>query len=62
MSSATKALALDGEALPSWFVPARFLDDEFDAEAYVADLRRFVRFIGSCQCLQLCTYTVVSIS
>lgn len=36
------ATALESELLPSWFTPARFLDEHFNAEAYVADLRRFV--------------------
>ena len=50
MQSSTKVAAVDGEAaLPSWFTPQRFLDNEFDAEAYVADLRRFVSFFGHCQ-------------
>lgn len=43
MSSSTTAVSLDGDSsLPSWFKPARFLDVEFDADAYVSDLRRFV--------------------
>lgn len=42
MQSAPKAD--EGELLPSWFVPKRFLEEQFDAEAYVADLRRFVSF------------------
>ena len=43
MSSSTNAVSLDGDSsLPSWFKPARFLDVEFDADAYVSDLRRFV--------------------
>lgn len=54
MQSSTKVAAKDGEAaLPSWFTPQRFLDNEFDAEAYVADLRRFVSFAGHCQSLIL---------
>lgn len=43
MQSAPKAD--EGESLPSWFVPKRFLEEHFDAEAYVADLRRFVSFL-----------------
>lgn len=31
------------EGLPLWFKPERFLEPAFDAEAFVADLRRFVR-------------------
>jgi hypothetical protein len=31
------------EGLPLWFKPERFLEPDFDAEAFVADLRRFVR-------------------
>lgn len=28
--------------LPLWFKPAKLFEAEFDADAYVADLRRFV--------------------
>ncbi|KAA6427855.1 MAG: conserved oligomeric Golgi complex subunit 2-like [Trebouxia sp. A1-2] len=43
MSSSAIAVSLDGDSsLPSWFKPTRFLDIEFDADAYVSDLRRFV--------------------
>ena len=41
--ASSAAGAYDGDkSLPSWFEPERFLDAEFDAEAYVSDLRRFV--------------------
>lgn len=41
--ASSAAGACDGDkSLPSWFKPERFLDAEFDAEAYVSDLRRFV--------------------
>ncbi|KAK9784931.1 hypothetical protein WJX73_001855, partial [Symbiochloris irregularis] len=30
------------EGVPPWFNPARFLDQNFDADSYVADLRRYV--------------------
>lgn len=54
MQSSAKVAAMDGDAaLPSWFTPQRFLDNDFDAEAYVADLRRFVSFAGHCQFLIL---------
>ena len=43
MSSSAIAVSLDGDnSLPSWFKPARLLYVEFDADAYVSDLRRFV--------------------
>jgi hypothetical protein len=43
MSNSANAVSLDSDSsLPSWFKPARFLDVEFDADAYVSDLRRFV--------------------
>lgn len=43
MSSSATAISLDVDhSLPSWFKPTRFLDVEFDADAYVSDLRRFV--------------------
>lgn len=42
-SSSASAVALESDkTLPSWFKPARFLHADFDAEAYVSDLRRFV--------------------
>ena len=28
---------------PHWFNPERFVESNFDAEGYVADLRRYVR-------------------
>ena len=31
------------KGMPVWFKPERFLEPSFDAEAVVADLRRFVR-------------------
>lgn len=31
------------KGMPLWFKPERFLESSFDAEAVVADLRRFVR-------------------
>ena len=31
------------DGLPAWFKPQLFLEPAFDADAYVADLRRFVR-------------------
>lgn len=43
MSTTAQSITLNSEStLPSWFKPARFLDDTFDAESYVTDLRRFV--------------------
>lgn len=32
----------DENDAPHWFKPERFLEPEFDAEQYVADLRRYV--------------------
>lgn len=31
---------------PHWFNPKRFVESNFDAESYVADLRRYVRLLA----------------
>ena len=35
------------EGVPPWFKPERFLDQNFDADSYVADLRRYVSITSS---------------
>lgn len=41
------------KGMPLWFKPERFLEPSFDAEAVVADLRRFVRHLLACEALML---------
>lgn len=43
MTSSVTAIKLETDkSLPSWFKPAQVFDADFDAEAYLSDLRRFV--------------------
>ena len=43
MTSSVTAVKLETDkSLPSWFKPAQVFDADFDAEAYLSDLRRFV--------------------
>ena len=46
--------------LPAWFQPQRFLEPAFDEDAYVADLRRFVRHISHPSPLRLFPPLVLS--
>ncbi len=41
------------KGMPLWFKPERFLESSFDAEAVVADLRRFVRHLLPAKALEL---------
>ena len=36
------------EGVPPWFKPEKFLDQNFEAESYVADLRRYVSTSPPC--------------
>ena len=47
MTATERTLALDallgkGTGLPAWLDPEAFLKPDFDADAFVADLRRYV--------------------
>ena len=43
MTSSVAVVKLETDkSLPSWFKPGQVFDAEFDAEAYLSDLRRFV--------------------
>ena len=42
MTSSVTAIKLETDKSSSWFKPAQVFDADFDAEAYLSDLRRFV--------------------
>ena len=42
MMKTTTVSNQDGESGPLWFKPEKFLEPNFNAEAYVNDLKRYV--------------------
>lgn len=47
MASIDSLKAANDDSPPHWFNPERFVESNFDAEGYVADLRRYVRSLVS---------------
>ncbi len=42
-SLGSAGFAQNDDNIPHWFNPERFMEPNFDADTYVADLRRYVR-------------------
>lgn len=49
-TAALDALLGKGAGLPAWLDPEAFLKSDFDADAYVADLRRYVSAMPRSTC------------
>lgn len=53
MMESSARLRRPEEGVPPWFKPEKFLQKDFEPEAYVADLRRFVSSRAVCSYLSL---------